>query len=67
MSYNKLFFKFGFIVLLCIIAIDAIFAVTVTVFNNPFGFSWHPEFYIGLLLGITFFSTAYIGWIKKDE
>lgn len=63
---KKTFFQFGFIVLFCMIIFN--FGCTLTIFllDNPFGFSYHQDYYIGLLFGLTFLSCAYLGFIKKD-
>lgn len=63
---TKPFFKFGFIVLLFFIIFDCVMGLTVFFLDNPFNLSFHSEFYVGLLLGLTFFSTAYIGYLKND-
>lgn len=62
---SKNFFKFGFIILTCFIILNFIFAFMVLFLNNPLKFSWHPDFFNGLLFGITYFGTIYLGWLKK--
>lgn len=67
MKINKNFFKFGFIILTSFIVLNCIFGLTIFVLDNPLNFSWHPDFFIGLLFGTTYFGTIYFGWLKKIE
>jgi hypothetical protein len=68
---KKEFFQFSFFVLNCFIIIDLFLALTIFIpihgYYNYLMLSWHPDFFIGLLFGIAFFGSAYLGWLKKYE
>lgn len=61
----KNFFRLGFILLFFNIVFVSICALTIFLFGNPFSFSWHPDFFSGVLFGIAFFGSLYLGWLKK--
>lgn len=63
---NKNFFKFGFIILNLFLVLNLVFALTIFLFDNPLSFSWHPDFFTGLLFGLTYCGTLYLGWLKNE-
>lgn len=62
---NKYFFRFGFIILTSFNILLFIFALTIFTLDNPFMFSWHPDFFIGIFYGLAYFGSFYLGWIKN--
>ena len=60
------YFKFGFIVLFLFLLLDIGFALSIFLLGNPLGFSWHPDFFNGILFSVALFGSAYLGWKKKD-
>lgn len=63
---KKEFFQFSFIVLFCFLCLTIILGFTVKFLGNPLNLSFHQDFFIGSLFGITLISCAYMGWVKYE-